>query len=196
MSFFLKWLSFLQTRTSVFFSKINIAPLKKSWEITRRRNGRRFHSEFKKHPVSLQTWPIIGLFLVLLVVIFPCVNFSELSKPSPNLQRHAPLKHFNLDYMEKNRITEKIFVENQGHIRKPYSVIFSVFWLLHVSKDASYNEIHVLFLSLLISFTFRLIWLKDIHWNLDFTTMNTGVFLQNLELAEILITKTRPKYNK
>ena len=77
-------------------------------------------------------------------------------------------------YVKENRIIENNFVEKQGHIRKPYSVIFNVFWLLIYDNviDVSYNEIHVLFLSFLISFAFRLIWLKDIHWKLNFTTIN------------------------
>ena len=55
-------------------------------------------------------------------------------------------------YVKENRIIENNFVEKQGHIRKSYSVIFNMFLI-----DVSYNEIHALFLSLLISFAFRLI---------------------------------------
>ena len=48
-------------------------------------------------------------------------------------------------YVKENRIIEKIFVEKQGHIGKPYSVIFNVSWLLIYDNviDVSYNVIHV-----------------------------------------------------
>ena len=84
----------------VFFSQ---RPILRLWKSRKKspedKTGEDFILNLKKNPVSLQTWPIIGLFLALLVVIFPCINFSELSKASQNLQRYVPLKHFNLDYM-------------------------------------------------------------------------------------------------